>query len=103
MLSGHASFDTAGCPSSLLQRLDNSLPFNRSDNQHGASILRWSAGAAWAERRGGVHAGASGGALIHVQGQVAGLVTSNTRHATLDTFPHLNFSIAAAAELVAAA
>ena len=52
-----------------------------------------------------MHAGASGGALINVQGQVAGLVTSNTKHATLGTVPHLNFSIAAAAlqPLVAAA
>ena len=40
-----------------------------------------------------------------MHGQVAGLVASNTKHATLGTFPHLNFSIAAAAlqPLVAAA
>ncbi|KAK9813366.1 hypothetical protein WJX73_002601 [Symbiochloris irregularis] len=38
--------------------------------------------------------GSSGGALIDANGQLVALITSNTRHAGLGSFPGLNFSIA---------
>ena len=43
-----------------------------------------------------VHAGASGGAMLDGAGRMLGLITSNTRHASGRTIPHLNFSIPAA-------
>jgi S1-C subfamily serine protease len=42
-----------------------------------------------------VHAGASGGALVSRGGALLGLVTSNARHGSGATLPHLNFCISA--------
>ncbi|CAL1398015.1 unnamed protein product [Linum trigynum] len=44
-----------------------------------------------------VHPGGSGGAVVNSEGQMIGLVTSNTRHGRGTVIPHLNFSIPCAA------
>ncbi|CAI0407511.1 unnamed protein product [Linum tenue] len=44
-----------------------------------------------------VHSGGSGGAVVNSDGQMIGLVTSNTRHGRGTIIPHLNFSIPCAA------
>ncbi|KAF8057630.1 DEG15 [Scenedesmus sp. PABB004] len=43
----------------------------------------------------GVHAGASGGALVNASGRLVGLVTSNSRHVSGATLPHFAFCAAA--------
>lgn len=42
------------------------------------------------------HSGASGGALLDAQGRLAAIITSNARHASGVTLPHMAFCIAAA-------
>ena len=57
--------------------------------------LKGSASAAMLLTTATVHAGASGGAIVNVDGLVVGITTSNARHAASgSTIPNLNFAVA---------
>ncbi|CAA7409128.1 unnamed protein product [Spirodela intermedia] len=75
--------------------VESQLPY--SVNQEGEHRSKHESVPVMLQTTAAVYPGMSGGAVISLDGRMAGLITSNVKHAGGTTIPHLNFSLPCAA------